>query len=117
MNTWSDPLAETGVSGTDIREGESSALRMVCSWSPVVCETPEESDRANVSHVCTTRPLHAKRDVCSECVMHSTHACFVKATNCASLAHLVLSEGGLVMFRGEGVGSLRKQLAAALDAG
>jgi hypothetical protein len=44
MSTWSDPLVETGVSGTDTREGESSALRMVCNWSPVVCETPEESD-------------------------------------------------------------------------
>ena len=39
-------LPDEGVSGTEIRDGESSALRMVCSCNPMVFETPEESDRS-----------------------------------------------------------------------
>lgn len=31
------------MSGTELREGESSALRMVCSCRPMVLDTPEES--------------------------------------------------------------------------
>lgn len=34
--------ADCGVSGMEFREGESSALRMVWSWRPVVLETPDE---------------------------------------------------------------------------
>ena len=45
--TWCRPigyLAEDGVSGTECRDGESSALRMVCSCRPMVLlETVDES--------------------------------------------------------------------------
>jgi hypothetical protein len=32
-----------GVSGTPLRDGESSAFRIVCSCNPIVLDTPEES--------------------------------------------------------------------------
>jgi hypothetical protein len=37
-------LAEEGVPGTELRDGESSALRMVCSWRPMLFDTVDESE-------------------------------------------------------------------------
>lgn len=37
-------LAEEGVSGTELRDGESSALSMVCSCRPMLFDTVEESE-------------------------------------------------------------------------
>lgn len=36
-------LLEDGVSGTELRDGESSGFSRVCSWRPMVLETVEES--------------------------------------------------------------------------
>lgn len=37
-------LADEGVSGTELRDGESSALSMVCSCRPMLFDTVEESE-------------------------------------------------------------------------
>jgi hypothetical protein len=36
-------LLDDGVSGTELRDGESSGFRRVWSWRPMVAETADES--------------------------------------------------------------------------
>ena len=82
-------LADDGVSGTEWREGESSALRIVCSCNPMLLETPEESEWLKLVELWDVGPWHeevtetyGKRELYFE--EAAAYVCSEKWTNCPS---------------------------------
>jgi hypothetical protein len=63
---WETPdgyLTKDGVSGRELREGDSSGLSSVCTWRPMVLERVDESSAFVRCCVCGTWKTRAEDDL------------------------------------------------------